>query len=147
VGVIIDKELCTGCEACVDECPFDALSMVDDIAEVNDNCTLCSACVDVCPVEAISMPEKQEVDDSQKADHKGVWVFVEWREGEMPEVVAELLGQARRLAADLSSQVGAVLLGSGLDGVSDELFALGADTVSRPMISAWPGLTTGSTVR
>ena len=128
MGVIIDKELCTGCGACVDECPFEALELVDDIAEVNEKCTLCSACVDVCPVEAISMPEKEQ-DDSQAAEAKGVWVFAEWREGEMPEVVAELLGQARRLAADRGCEVGAVLLGSGLDGMAAELFALGADVV------------------
>jgi electron transfer flavoprotein alpha subunit len=128
VGVIIDKDLCTGCEACVDECPFEALEMVDDIAVVNENCTLCSACVDVCPVEAIAMPEMEQ-DDSQAAEAKGIWVFAEWREGELPEVVAELLGQARRLGAERQSEVGAVLLGSGLDGMAAELFALGADVV------------------
>jgi electron transfer flavoprotein alpha subunit/NAD-dependent dihydropyrimidine dehydrogenase PreA subunit len=129
VGVIIDKDLCTGCEACVDECPFDALEMQDDKAQVNDNCTLCSACVEVCPVEAIAMPDTGPVDDSAKADYSGVWVYAEWREGELPEVVAELLGQARRLAADLDCQVGALIMGSGLDGMAEELFALGADKV------------------
>ena len=128
MGVIIDKELCTGCGACVDECPFEALELIDDIAAVNDSCTLCSACVDVCPVEAISMPQKEQ-DDSQAREASGVWVFAEWREGELPEVVPELLGQARRLAADRECEVGAVLLGSGLDGVAAELFAMGADVV------------------
>jgi electron transfer flavoprotein alpha subunit len=47
----------------------------------------------------------------------------------MPEVVAELLGQAGRLAADLGVQVSAVLLGQGVEGLAPELFALGADTV------------------
>ena len=128
MGVIIDKELCTGCGACVDECPFDALELIDDIAAVNDSCTLCSACVDVCPVEAISMPQKEQ-DDSQAAEAEGVWVFAEWREGEMPEVVAELLGQARRLAADRGCEVSAVLLGHELNGMAAELFAMGADQV------------------
>lgn len=54
---VVDPEICTGCEACVDECPVDAISMNDDgIAVVDEEeCTDCEACVDICPVEAISM--------------------------------------------------------------------------------------------
>jgi Fe-S-cluster-containing hydrogenase component 2 len=53
---IIDKETCTGCGACVDACPVDAIEMADDVAVVDeDTCTDCGTCVDVCPVDAISM--------------------------------------------------------------------------------------------
>jgi len=52
----VDKEKCTGCESCVEECPSDAIKMVDEKAEVDpDTCVDCGACVDACPVEAISM--------------------------------------------------------------------------------------------
>lgn len=52
----VDKEKCTGCEDCVDECPSEAIKMVDGKAEVDaDSCVDCGACVDACPVEAISM--------------------------------------------------------------------------------------------
>ncbi len=52
----IDKGKCTGCEACVEECPSDAISMVDEKAEVDiEACIDCGVCVDACPVEAISM--------------------------------------------------------------------------------------------
>lgn len=52
----VDKEKCTGCEGCVDECPSEAIKMVDDKAEVDaDTCVDCGACVDACRVEAISM--------------------------------------------------------------------------------------------
>ena len=52
----IDRDTCTGCESCVDECPSDAISMADDKAVVDsDACIDCGACVDACPAEAISL--------------------------------------------------------------------------------------------
>jgi Na+-translocating ferredoxin:NAD+ oxidoreductase RNF subunit RnfB len=59
MAATIDQDNCTGCEACVEECPVDAISMNGDtIAEINeDECTDCEACVEICPVEAISMSE------------------------------------------------------------------------------------------
>jgi heterodisulfide reductase subunit A-like polyferredoxin len=54
----IDKELCTGCESCVEECPSEAISMNNEKADVNvDSCIDCGVCVDACPVEAISMED------------------------------------------------------------------------------------------
>jgi ferredoxin len=54
----VDKEKCTGCESCVEECPSEAISMVDGKAEVDpDACIDCGVCVDACPVEAISLEE------------------------------------------------------------------------------------------
>jgi len=52
----IDEKKCTGCEACVEECPSEAISMVNDKAVVDpDTCIDCGVCIDVCPAEAISM--------------------------------------------------------------------------------------------
>jgi ferredoxin len=52
----IDKDTCTGCGNCVDECPSDAIQMADEKAVVDEGgCIDCAACVDVCPTEAISM--------------------------------------------------------------------------------------------
>ena len=54
----IDKEKCTGCESCVEECPSEAISMVDGKAEVSpDACIDCGVCIDACSVEAISLEE------------------------------------------------------------------------------------------
>ncbi|NLL10414.1 MAG: 4Fe-4S binding protein [Methanomicrobiales archaeon] len=53
---INDKDKCTGCETCVDECPAAAITMENDKAVVIvDLCVDCGSCVDVCPAEAITM--------------------------------------------------------------------------------------------
>lgn len=52
----VDKNSCTGCGACVDTCPVEAISMQDGKAQVDaDTCVDCGACVGECPVEAITM--------------------------------------------------------------------------------------------
>jgi len=52
----VDKEKCTGCESCVEECPSEAIKMVNDKAEIDvDACVDCGVCVDACPAEAITM--------------------------------------------------------------------------------------------
>jgi len=51
----VNKDECTGCEECLEECPAEAISMVNEVATINaDECTECSACVDTCPSEAIT---------------------------------------------------------------------------------------------
>ncbi len=129
MGLIIDESICTGCGSCLEECSYQALELVDDIARVNDNCTLCRACLDACPVEAISIESGPEKTDERTERSRGVWVFAEQRGGHMPEVVAELMGQGRRLAQDLGVELGAVLLGRGLEEPTARLVELGADVI------------------
>lgn len=53
---VVDKDKCTGCETCVDECPAAAISMNEGKATVDkDLCVDCGSCVDVCPSEAIHL--------------------------------------------------------------------------------------------
>lgn len=52
----VDPDKCTGCGACVDACPVEAISLNDDVAVVDeDTCTECGLCVDECPNDAISL--------------------------------------------------------------------------------------------
>ena len=61
--------------------------------------------------------------------YKGVWVFAEQREGKIMPVVIELLGEGRKLADTVGCELCAVLLGDKVEGLTDELFAYGADKV------------------
>jgi len=51
----INKDMCTGCGICIDECPVDAIEQkADGLAEINDaECIRCGRCHDVCPQEAV----------------------------------------------------------------------------------------------
>ena len=52
----VDEQKCTGCESCVEECPSNAISLVDDKAAVDqETCIDCGVCLDACPEEAIGM--------------------------------------------------------------------------------------------
>lgn len=56
MAVVIDKETCVGCAACIDTCPVEALEMVEDKAVVNEEaCVDCGACIDACPVGSITL--------------------------------------------------------------------------------------------
>lgn len=43
--VIMDYELCTGCQACIAECPYDAIAFDDD-KDIAQKCNLCHHRVD-----------------------------------------------------------------------------------------------------
>ena len=62
-------------------------------------------------------------------DYSGVWVFVEQLEGKLASVTLELIGEAKKLAANLNVQVSAVLLGDNVDNIAPTLLDYGADTV------------------
>lgn len=51
----MDKELCTGCGACYNVCPVNAIEMCNDekgyyVPSIKDNCINCKKCVNTCPV-------------------------------------------------------------------------------------------------
>ena len=128
--LLIDKEACTGCEACLNECPYGALEMKDDVAIVNEKCTFCGSCVDVCPVEAIVLEkEEKEVEGLDISEYKDVWVFIEHKEGKISNVSFELLGEGRKLADALGCKLSAMLLGDGVEKCTQEVISYGADTI------------------
>lgn len=51
-----DSELCTACEACIDQCPVSALHMVEDTPQVDrEMCITCFCCQEICPEKAITL--------------------------------------------------------------------------------------------
>lgn len=62
-------------------------------------------------------------------EYKGVFVFAQQVDNVLDGVAFELLGKAKDLAKDLDTDVTAVLIGSGVKGLADELAVYGADKV------------------
>jgi electron transfer flavoprotein alpha subunit len=128
--LLIDEETCTGCEACVEECPYGALEMRGDVVTVNEKCTFCGACVDVCPVEALTLEkEEKEAKAVDLTQYKDVWVFIEHKRGRIANVSFELLGQGRKLADALGCKLCGMLMGDGVEQCAQEAIRHGADTV------------------
>lgn len=62
-------------------------------------------------------------------EYKGVYIFAEQVDGKLSGIAFELLGKANELAKDLNTDVTAVLIGSGIKGLADQLAEYGADKV------------------
>lgn len=54
---VIDKDLCVGCNLCVDTCEPKCLELVESkvVLKDSDKCDGCEKCKECCPVEAIRM--------------------------------------------------------------------------------------------
>ncbi|MGN0157117.1 MAG: electron transfer flavoprotein subunit alpha/FixB family protein [Lachnospiraceae bacterium] len=62
-------------------------------------------------------------------EYKGVFVFAQQVDNELSGIALELVGKGKDLAKDLGTDVTAVLIGSGIKGLADELAEYGADRV------------------
>jgi len=60
---------------------------------------------------------------------KGVFIVAEQRDGAFRKISFELASTARKLADELGDEVGAILLGSGVEGIAGELGKYGVDKV------------------
>jgi len=125
----INKDKCIGCGACVDVCPFGALTLVDNIATVDDKCTACGACLDVCPEEALRLPERPQAAAEGLAAYRGVWVWVEQFNGQACGISWEMLGQGRKLADQRGAALTACVLGHNVEHITKEAIAFGAERV------------------
>lgn len=130
--IVVKTEICTGCETCIDSCPYTAIIMKEGKAFITEYCQLCRACLSVCPEGAIiEVAEESELSPSKgryPSEYKGVWVFAEQRNGKVAGVALELLGVGRKLADDKSAELAAVLFGS-TESEARELIKWGADRV------------------
>ena len=63
------------------------------------------------------------------ADNKGVMIFTEVIEGKLAPIARELLGAGRKLANDLTEELSALVVGSGMANIAAEAITFGADKV------------------
>jgi Pyruvate/2-oxoacid:ferredoxin oxidoreductase delta subunit len=56
----VDANLCTGCQTCLGRCQMEAISTVDNVANVNLNrCIGCGLCTTTCKANAIKLVKKE----------------------------------------------------------------------------------------
>jgi electron transfer flavoprotein alpha subunit len=103
--------------------------MKDNKAVITDDCTSCGACESSCNVSAIVVEREKTEEPEDISSYKGVWVFIEHRDGRIRNVSLELVGEGRKLAEELGEEVSAVLIGDKVAEMSKDLFASGADNV------------------
>jgi len=57
----VDDTLCTGCEDCIERCPFNAISMTDGTITIDHQfCMGCGLCISACSTGALSMVKKPD---------------------------------------------------------------------------------------
>ncbi|MGI6621545.1 MAG: FAD-binding protein [Acetivibrionales bacterium] len=124
----INKEKCRGCGICIKNCPFEAIDIVDKKAVIGIACTNCGACEDTCPFQAIEQIEESKEGIDVHSWH-GVWVFAEQRDGKLMNIALEILGEGRKLTAEIGTELCAVLCGDDVEHLVPEIIAYGADKV------------------
>lgn len=128
MSVWVEFELCNGCKRCLKCCPYDAIAIRAEKAEVLERCTGCGACIEVCRQGAIKTDVKaRTIPDF--SDYLGVWVLAETEAGELDPVTLELLGAARGLAEVLNQEVGVVLLGYEVANHVEKLSQYGGQNI------------------
>ncbi|HNT00489.1 MAG TPA: FAD-binding protein [Candidatus Saccharicenans sp.] len=126
----INREACTGCGACLQVCPFGALSLdSENIAIVSEACTGCGACLPECPVEALSLPEVEKKEQIPTDEYSGVWVWVEQYNHQAGSISWEMMGEGRKLADRRGTTLSACVLGYQAEPIARQAIAYGADRV------------------
>jgi ferredoxin len=78
---VVDDDLCTGCESCLDRCRFGALSVAGEVCRVDhDRCLGCGQCVPACPTEALSLERRPEAERSEVPADENEWMLDRARE-------------------------------------------------------------------
>lgn len=123
-----DKEKCTLCRACIEKCPFDALTMEETGIEVGAGCKMCGVCVKSCPEGAIRF--EQKAGSANKSQWRDILIYGEQENGEIHPVVIELIGEAKKLAAKVNYKVKVVMPGAaGTKENAKKLLEYGVDEV------------------
>lgn len=125
----LNKEICTACGVCMENCAYQAIQMNDYPVIDPQTCRLCGSCVRNCPSEALSIEETVSYQHDKYDENAEIVVLVEHSKNQIAQVTYELLGVARQLADSSDMRVSALLIGAGVQEMVDDLINCGADTV------------------
>ena len=104
MAIIINKEECSGCGACMKACNVGAIYLVDEKAHVDESlCTLCGNCIEVCPVQAIQSVERVVVQQKQPVEIQPGKTSV------LPSIKAAVVTVGSSLLPVLISKIGDIL--------------------------------------
>ncbi len=149
----IVHDQCIGCQLCVNECPVNAISVLEDgTAKIDpEACIGCGACFKACPARAIlfeaALAKGAAAAQPPPLPHRGVAVFIETRDHTGAGVSWELVGKARELAARLETRVIGFLVGHEVGPVAREAIAYGCDavyTIDHPLLKDYLSSTYGN---
>ncbi len=126
MDISVDKKTCTGCSLCKGACLYDAIEIVDKIADIGENCIFCGACLDACKYDSIEITGLKD-EEEDFSDYSGVWVYLEAHGEEIADVGYELLSEGRKLADKLGVSLSAVAIGSNIEKNAMDSFKYGAD--------------------
>ena len=57
--LVVDRQKCSACGACMDACPVEALSLTQQTLVIDyDNCIECGVCIAECPDDALSLDDR-----------------------------------------------------------------------------------------
>jgi len=126
-GIVINESKCTKCGLCVSVCPFKALELNNKI-EVNASCKMCKACIKSCPSKAISLEEEKKT-SVDKSLYNNILVYIEHDNHIIHPVSLELIGKALDLAKVNNEKVDALLIGSNINKLANDLLYTGVDKV------------------
>ena len=130
MAIVVQKESCIGCGACISICPVGAIKLdADGKAEIDERCIACAACISECPVKSIIREKTIKKHEIDLTEYKDVWVYIECEKKRPKNVAYELLGVARRLADKAGEKCVAIVIGSLSAEYLQDLIANGADKI------------------
>jgi Fe-S-cluster-containing hydrogenase component 2 len=54
--IVINKDKCIGCQACIKHCPMDAIQILEKVAKISEQrCIKCKSCINYCLLDAIDV--------------------------------------------------------------------------------------------